>query len=995
VKGRVAAALVGALLAGAGCGDGGHAAADGGDALGGSDGGAGDGADRPDGGGGTAIVVDTPPGAIATGKLDGHCDLLEAAVAAATGYSVNDCANPNGLARIVVQPGQSYLLSRTLHLSGATELGIPDGTTGRATISAAPGFAVDPGDPATACLVAVGDPKANVAIADVELTQDPSVALSGLCFSRGDLALRRARVTGFRAGGLVATCLPTSGCDHEGDTQQAATLRVMNSLVDGNHNPGNGGGIASEGSGAAVFIAHSAIVNNDADGDGGGLYLGGGWGTDIVDSCTVSGNSASGVGGGVLVRFAEHTNTYVNVLTSTIAHNTAGSTGGGIEFDPAAAGMQDVSVFSSIVAANFSRSTLEWNINAGWSTPTVPGGPAGLFNCVDGSFMYVVPGNPLPNDMGGCTFDVRNPLLGPLTPLGGEGDLPLHPLLVGSPAVDAAPGLATPDDQRDAWIAGIDAVTPPDWTVFDPLVDGDGDGTAARDLGAYERNDRWQAELLAVRAQGPSALTVVTIPAGYDRGAGAAYAATSATNEFVTFALPIGEPGFYDLTVGARRDTDAGRFQIAIADAATGPWTAVGDEQDGYGAGSGFVSLGPFPSPLFATSGERFLRFSVTGKNPASAGYRLYLDYIEVKKGGTFCTVASVAAGGSQTCAVTTAGSLRCWGANGAGQLGDGTTNDRAAPAAVDVVSNAVAVAVGASHTCVLGADGNVRCWGSGANGRLGNGSTAALVMPPAQPAISGVKAIAAGSAHTCALTTAGGVRCWGANDHGQLGDGTMNDRTTPSGDVLTGVAAITAGGSHTCALTTAGGVRCWGENSSGQLGDGTTNDRATPPTTDVASAIAAVSAGDTHTCALTTAGGVRCWGHNNDGELGIGSYDPVLAPPAADAITGVAQVVAGDVFTCVRLTTGGVRCWGYNQNGAIGDDTAIAVDRLTPQTADILGGVASLAAGLTHVCALMTSGGVRCWGGNDGGQLGDDMSPIFALTPPTMDIAGFAGTCP
>ena len=988
----LAATLLAGALGGAGCGDGGHAAPDASDAFW-IDGG-GDRPDGPDAGAGTAIVVDTPSNMVATGKLDGHCDLLEAAAAAATGFSVNDCANPNGVARIVLQPGSVYPLPKTLRLSGATEIGLPDGATGRATISATLGFAVDPGDAASACLVLAGDAKAKITIADVELTQDPSLTLSGACLTRGDLNLRRVRVDGFRAGGLSATCLPTSGCDHEADDQQAATLRVMNALVDGNRNAATGGGIASEGSGAAVFVAHSAIVNNASDTDGGGIYLGGGWGTDMIDSCTVSGNTAAGVGGGMLVRFAEKTNTYVNILTSTIANNTAGGTGGGIEFDPAAAGMQDVSVFSSIVAANFSASTLEWNINAGWNTPVVPGGPAGLFNCVDGSFMYVAPGNPLPNDMGGCTFDVRNPLLGPLTPLGGAGDLPLHPLLVGSPAVDGAPDLDTPDDQRDAWIMGVDPGPPSDWTVFDPRVDGNGDGTAARDLGAYERNDRWQTELLAVRAKGPSPLTVVTIPGGYDRGAGTAYTATSATNELVTFALPIGEPGFYDLTIGARRDTDAGRFQVAIADDPAGPWTSVGDEQDGYGT-SGFVALGPFPSPLFAAPGERLVRFSVTGKNPASAGYRIYLDYIEAKKSTAVCAVASVAAGGSETCAITTAGGLRCWGSNGTGQLGDGSKTDRSAPPAADVVSNAVAVAVGASHACVVGTDGSVRCWGSGDNGRLGNGSTAALTAPAAQPTISGVKAIAAGSAHTCALTTAGGVRCWGSNDHGQLGDGTMNDRATPTAtDVLTGVAAFSAGGSHTCALTTAGGVRCWGANGSGQLGDGTTSDSSTPPTTDVATAIAAVSAGDTHTCALTTAGGVRCWGHNNDGELGIGSYDPVLAPPATDVLSGVAQVIAANLFTCARLTTGGVRCWGYNSHGEIGDDTVLAVDRLSPAATDILTGVASLTAGLTHVCALMQSGGVRCWGGNDGGQLGDGMRPIFALTPPTMDITGFIGTC-
>jgi alpha-tubulin suppressor-like RCC1 family protein len=170
--------------------------------------------------------------------------------------------------------------------------------------------------------------------------------------------------------------------------------------------------------------------------------------------------------------------------------------------------------------------------------------------------------------------------------------------------------------------------------------------------------------------------------------------------------------------------------------------------------------------------------------------------------------------------------------------------------------------------------------------------------------------------------------------------------------------------------------------------------DRSTPPGADVGGGFAAVSAGDTHTCALTTAGGVRCWGHNADGELGIGHYDIVSSPPTTDVLTGVKQVVASNVFTCALTTGGGVRCWGYNSHGEIGDDTVLAVDRLSPAAVDILGGVASLAAGTAHVCAVMATGGVRCWGGNDNGQLGDGMAPILALTPPTMDIPGFTGTC-
>jgi alpha-tubulin suppressor-like RCC1 family protein len=154
------------------------------------------------------------------------------------------------------------------------------------------------------------------------------------------------------------------------------------------------------------------------------------------------------------------------------------------------------------------------------------------------------------------------------------------------------------------------------------------------------------------------------------------------------------------------------------------------------------------------------------------------------------------------------------------------------------------------------------------------------------------------------------------------------------------------------------------------------------------------MSTGDAHTCALTSMGGLRCWGHNGDAELGTGNYDLVLSPPSTDVLSGVKQVVASNLFTCALLTSGGVRCWGFNSHGEIGDDTALQVDRRSPATIDVLGGAASLAAGLSHVCARMTTGGVRCWGGNDFGQLGDGLAPGPALTPPERDVPGFAGTC-
>jgi alpha-tubulin suppressor-like RCC1 family protein len=337
----------------------------------------------------------------------------------------------------------------------------------------------------------------------------------------------------------------------------------------------------------------------------------------------------------------------------------------------------------------------------------------------------------------------------------------------------------------------------------------------------------------------------------------------------------------------------------------------------------------------------------------------------------------AITAGYGHTCALTDTGGAKCWGQNTNGQLGDGSTAQRISP--VDVVgltSGVGAIAVGYYHTCALTSGGGVRCWGRNTNGQLGDGTTIQRTHPVDVVGLSsGMSAITAGNGHTCALTSGGGVKCWGDNSKGQLGDGTNTQRTSPvdvSG-LSSGVVAIGAGYYHTCALTNTGGIKCWGDNTFGQLGDGTNTPHTSPvDVSGLSSGAGAIGVGYYHTCALTSGGGAKCWGNNIFGSLGDGSTTQRTSPVDVVGLSsGVSAITAGYAHTCALTSGGGVKCWGLNTNGQLGDGS------LTQRTSpvDVVGltsGVSGITTRFLHTCASTSSGGTKCWGDNSKGQLGD-----------------------
>ncbi|MEZ4461521.1 MAG: EGF domain-containing protein [bacterium] len=413
---------------------------------------------------------------------------------------------------------------------------------------------------------------------------------------------------------------------------------------------------------------------------------------------------------------------------------------------------------------------------------------------------------------------------------------------------------------------------------------------------------------------------------------------------------------------------------------------------------------------------------------------------------------AAVKAGTDHTCALDTAGTLSCWGANFNGQLGDGNAGvDSAVPVAVPG-GPWDKIALGGGHTCAT-SDGALYCWGSDIAGQIGIGvgSETPVSAPTQVGTDTDWLTPVAGADMTCAIKTSGAFWCWGANFEGQLGLGDTNPRNVPTRVGIDGdwiAAELSAIGAHGCGVKGANNVVCWGANFFGQLG--VPSSRLSPSgeidagqmwssvsafggddvgfnvgvssyacgiksgapwcwgqaaynfgLTDATSQVqgtlgdsdwTVVSSGPTHSCGLQN-GAPRCWGDNTDGGLGdssaTASPSPVV-PTGTDTDTDWTAVSTGSGFSC-GIKSGSLWCWGRGNEGQLGTGEPISYNFPT-ESGTFTGTMwTAVSAGHTHACGIHDAG-LYCWGDNAFGQLGDGSTfPSISIPPmPTVLSTSF-----
>jgi alpha-tubulin suppressor-like RCC1 family protein len=308
--------------------------------------------------------------------------------------------------------------------------------------------------------------------------------------------------------------------------------------------------------------------------------------------------------------------------------------------------------------------------------------------------------------------------------------------------------------------------------------------------------------------------------------------------------------------------------------------------------------------------------------------------------------VVAIAAGASHSLALTANGSVYAWGVGTSGQLGQGSTPaSLQVPTLVPGLSGIVGIAAGEWHSLAVTSTGQVYAWGANGSGQLGDGTTTPRNSPVLISGLTQVSAVRSGSIHNFARLHSGAVYAWGGGSQGQLGIGGGSNVTTPA--LVTGFTALDldAGDLHSLGITNDGALWAWGDNANSKLGDGTTIDKSSPMALASPTSVAFVAAGDNHSVAITTDGHVWSWGANSHGQLGDGTTNPQLSPYEVVTMAGTwgatpapsLSLAPGTYATpqAVTVTAGAGVTVRYTTNGSaptevdpiLGPEEIVAID--------------------------------------------------------------------
>ncbi len=418
------------------------------------------------------------------------------------------------------------------------------------------------------------------------------------------------------------------------------------------------------------------------------------------------------------------------------------------------------------------------------------------------------------------------------------------------------------------------------------------------------------------------------------------------------------------------------------------------------------------------TNGKTYY-FALTGAN--TTGESLVSEEMSITPPGGALRVQEIALGDSHTCAVRTDGTVKCWGDNSFGQIGESGGNFSVIPVPVSGISNPVSLAAGDLFTCAVLSTGSVQCWGVGKD--LGNGTQTSSAVPQTVLDINNAVSVTAGQYHACALLSDGAVKCWGENRNGQLGIGVTKGpescgsvptsgknreqvycSTKPVSVVgITTAVSLSADEYSTCALLSDKTVKCWGNNSSGVLGIGNASGpescgdsgspcSSKPLTVTNLENVKKISS----TCALLSDGTIKCWGYNHSGQLGVGTHSGPetcgenscsTLPVTVKDVSGALDISSGGGwgFACALLNDRNIKCWGNNTRGELGDGPEVGPETCfyylgrpmycstSPVPVYGISDAAKIVAGGSHACVILKEGTLRCWGKDDVGQLGNN----------------------